>query len=303
MTERKTVSPLVSVIMPSYNHEKYVTDAIESVLAQTYENFELIIIDDGSKDGSWNEICHYSDHPKIKSFQRENRGLIETLKELRMMARGKYLTILASDDKFHQNKLEVMVDLLERNPEAALCIGKTDVIDENGDFKKLVADEYSGNDSLYMELILGRTYVSSVSTLVKTSVYIDIKFVDPYIEDLPAWLQISKKWKVVCTPNIIASYRTITGSMSSNTLKMVASEMSILKQFLAEENGVFKHYPVGWCGRWFKALSKYSNRNAFKFLLSSACDKNVIFTLDFYKGIFNMIYSCTGITKKLTNVA
>lgn len=297
MIEHRICNPFVSVIMPSYNHEKFITDAIESVLSQTYENYELIIIDDGSKDGSWNKICLYSDHPKIKFFRRENKGLVETLKELRMLARGKYLTILASDDIFHENKLEVMVDLLENNPEAAICIGKTVVIDENGDFRKLVLGEYSGNGCLYTQLIYGMTYVSSVAILVKTEVYVALEFIDPYIEDLPAWIQISKKWKVVCTPNIVASYRQITGSMSSNTDKMVASEMRIIKKFLAEEIGAFKYYPVGWCGRWFKALSRGSKRKALNFLLSGECNKKIIFALDFYKGVINLIFHHSGMTR------
>lgn len=285
----KTYRPLISVIMPSYNHEAFVSIAIESVLSQTYDNYELIIIDDGSTDATWSNICKYKNHPQIICRTRENRGLIATLKELRDIAKGEYITILASDDFFHNEKLEVMVGLLETRPGAAMCVGRTSIIDESGNFKKRMAEEYDGFGDLYSRLLYGKVYVSSVSLLIKTELYQSIEYTNPYIEDLPAWLQIAKGRDVLYTPIVVAFYRITSRGMSSNVLRMVSSEQEIVKDFLFRQEKVFYSYPKNWCARWFKALAKNHKKSALKFLISKDCSLGIFLCIDFYKAIFKLI--------------
>ena len=122
--------PLVSVIMPSYNHAEYVGRAIESVLNQTYSNFEFIIADDGSTDGSPEVIEQYHD-PRI-SFTRfeENTGFGAS-EYIYNKAKGKYIAAICSDDMWKNTLLEKYVSFLEENNSYVCCFCRPEIVDEN----------------------------------------------------------------------------------------------------------------------------------------------------------------------------
>lgn len=124
--------PQVSVVMAAYNHEKYVSHAIESVLAQTFPDFEFIIIDDGSDDGTPDVIQKFND-PRIRAeFSTQNCGAIFTKNRCLDMARGAYVAILNSDDAFLPDKLERQVKLLNENPKYGVVLSDASIIDDNG---------------------------------------------------------------------------------------------------------------------------------------------------------------------------
>jgi glycosyltransferase involved in cell wall biosynthesis len=124
--------PKVSVIIPSYNHEKYVAQAIQSVLDQTYQDFEIIITDDGSTDGSVNEINKFTD-PRIRLFVFDkNQGACTAVRKCLDEARGDYVTVLSSDDIFFPDKLEKQVSFLDEHTEMGAVFGLAHIIDEDG---------------------------------------------------------------------------------------------------------------------------------------------------------------------------
>ena len=106
--------PLISVLMPAYNHESYVRFAVDSVLSQTYSNLELIAIDDASRDKTWAVLSEYDD-PRIRLVKHDvNQGAHSTLNEAMKMARGQYLAILDSDDIYQPERLERLLAEAER---------------------------------------------------------------------------------------------------------------------------------------------------------------------------------------------
>ena len=107
-------NPKVSVIIPTYNRKGYIPDAIDSVLEQTYKDFEIIVVDDGSTDGT-GEILRKRYGEKIRYFSKENGGCASARNFGVRMARGEYIAFLDSDDRYLPNKLEDQVVLLERN--------------------------------------------------------------------------------------------------------------------------------------------------------------------------------------------
>ena len=112
------MQPTVTIIIPSYNHQDYVIDAIQSVLQQDYPNIDLIVIDDGSTDNSPDLINEL--HKKKGNFRyikRENHGLVYTLSEGLSLAKGKYVCELASDDKLPENSISQRAQYLEENPD------------------------------------------------------------------------------------------------------------------------------------------------------------------------------------------
>ncbi|SFD72651.1 glycosyltransferase family 2 protein [Flavobacterium phragmitis] len=123
-------SPLVSVIIPTYNRVNYLTQAIESVFNQTYKNLELIVVDDGSIGNENKDLC--SSYKTINYFKIENSGgPCKPRNEGIKVAKGEYITFLDDDDVWESNKIAVLLDVLEKNPEFGLAHHYCKLIDEN----------------------------------------------------------------------------------------------------------------------------------------------------------------------------
>jgi glycosyltransferase involved in cell wall biosynthesis len=120
--------PLVSVISPTYNHEKYIAECIRSVQAQKYTNWEMIIIDDGSSDSTFDIASRYAmEDKRIKPFTQKNVGIFrlgESYNFALKQCSGKYIAILECDDLWLPGKLQVQVEALEQNPQCVLSWGK-----------------------------------------------------------------------------------------------------------------------------------------------------------------------------------
>ena len=130
-------TPLVSVIIPAYRHEKYIVDAIQSVIDQTYKNIELIIIDDNSPDNTWKKIqemlpaCN-ARFTRVITKTKPNGGICDSLNQGIEMASGEYIGILASDDMYKPKLVKTLVDFLVHNPEYGFVVGNNEIIDTNG---------------------------------------------------------------------------------------------------------------------------------------------------------------------------
>lgn len=123
-------NPLVSVILPTCNHEKYVEEAIESVLNQTYKNIEFLVADDGSTDGTVDKVLQYEDRiDQIHLFEENTGG--NTGNFLRELATGKYVAVMHSDDVWDKDKLTMQVEYMEAHPECGACFTGCTCIEEN----------------------------------------------------------------------------------------------------------------------------------------------------------------------------
>ena len=113
------MSPIVSVVIPTYNRWPLVAEAIESVLSQTYRDFELIVVDDGSTDGTAGEIAKFGS--RLRLLRQPNRGVSAARNLAFGEARGRYLAFLDSDDLWRPKKLAIQTAFMERNPSVAIC--------------------------------------------------------------------------------------------------------------------------------------------------------------------------------------
>jgi Glycosyltransferases involved in cell wall biogenesis len=126
--------PKVSVVLTSYNHEKYIKEAIDSVLNQTYTDFELIIWDDASTDNSWNIINCYNDKRIIKFRNEYNRRAVYAINNsISEVAKGEYIAIHHSDDVWEPAKLKKQVEFLDNNQGCGAVFTAASIIDDNGD--------------------------------------------------------------------------------------------------------------------------------------------------------------------------
>ena len=105
-------TPVISVLIPAYNHEKYIRGTIESVLGQTYRDLEVVVINDGSTDGTDSAIREYKDS-RVVYISRENRGAHNTINQAIALAQGEYVSILNSDDVYEADRLEKCLAYLQ----------------------------------------------------------------------------------------------------------------------------------------------------------------------------------------------
>lgn len=115
------MNPKISVILPAYNAEKYLKVAVDSILSQSFGNFELLIINDGSTDFTKEVILSYNDE-RIRYIENEkNLGLIETLNKGILLSKGKYIARMDADDICHLSRFQMQIDFMEKNPEYVIC--------------------------------------------------------------------------------------------------------------------------------------------------------------------------------------
>ncbi|MHC5183919.1 MAG: glycosyltransferase family 2 protein [Planctomycetota bacterium] len=206
---------LVSVVMTSYNHEKFLPDAIDSVLNQTYEDFELIIIDDASSDRSQEIIGHFQQKdPRIRPiFHDRNMGISRTTNDGFMAAKGEYVAYVQSDDLWIPDKLEKQLTILEGNPDLVVWSDAA-IIDEMGNSTgRLFTEKYhaeckpkSGN--LFLSLSRSN-YICGQSMILKTQVAQAIQF-DPgfvYANDYKFMLELSRQCDFYFINEPLVQYR------------------------------------------------------------------------------------------------
>lgn len=213
---RLLVDPVVSVVLPVYNCPRYVGQAIESVLAQTYQDFELIVIDDGSTDETPNVLRLYKE-PRIRIITQSNRGLAGTLNRGIELARGRYIARQDQDDVCFPERLAKQVAFLEANPACALLGTWAEIwIDDTNTDR--AHRHPSDNPTLQFELLLNNPFVHS-SVMIRKSA---LEQVGAYStdtgrqppEDYELWSRIARQFEVANIPEILHAYREVQGSMS-----------------------------------------------------------------------------------------
>lgn len=212
--------PLVSVIMPAYNAEKTIQSAINSVIAQTFGDFELIIIDDCSKDGTFEIISSFQskDERIVPLRNEQNSGAAATRNRGVSAARGEWIAFLDSDDIWRKDKLEKQMECLSKNREAVLCFTASSFIDDAG-------NEYSyimnvPQTVTYKQLLKGNS-ISCSSVVIKSSLMKTLKMPnDKMHEDYYIWLTVLKEYEFAYGINEpLLIYRLSSNSKSSSRTK------------------------------------------------------------------------------------
>ena len=228
------LQPLVSVIIPCYNHEAYVAECIQSVLNQSYPNIELIVIDDGSTDTS---VTIIKSIQKTKSFifeQQKNRGLSATLnKAIRTYAKGKYIANIASDDFWDVHKIKTQVSFMEQHPEMALCCTKAAIVNQASEIiGEFDAKSFKAPYS-FSNIAVGKSFVPALTVMAKKEVYDSVGLFDEtlIIEDLDMWLRIADVYPIGFINEVTAFYRQHGSNTSSRLVAMTEARFQILDKW------------------------------------------------------------------------
>ncbi|MDT0643088.1 glycosyltransferase [Zunongwangia sp. F363] len=207
------IKQLVSVIIPCYNHGKYLAHAIDSVYAQSYRFFEVIVVDDGSVDNT-KEVC--GKYPEVRYVYQENLGLSAARNTGVKNAKGEYLVFLDADDWLLEHALEHNIGYLKSDTRAAFVAGGYQLYYEPEDKTWLIQQEIT-ND-YYCELLEGNFIGMHAAVMYRHWIfkYFSFNTALRYCEDYDMYLQITRLFPIFYHTNLIAVYRKHDDNMSAN---------------------------------------------------------------------------------------
>ena len=227
--------PLVSVLTPVFNGERFLDAAVSSVLAQTYENWELLLVDDGSSDGSWSRIEGWArSDARIRALAhagRVNRGVSATRNLALRHASGKYVALLDCDDEWLSDKLERQVRIFEDNPDVVIAYGRAVSIDAGGlelannpqgiDFPPVCGTGLPSNQQDVIEgMIRDTVWLPTLTVMMKAA---EVREVGGFDEGLAAsedhllFTLLASRGQVFFTEEVLARYRVHAASCTQST--------------------------------------------------------------------------------------
>lgn len=238
--------PKVSVIIPTYNTAKYINFAIESVLNQTYTDYEIIVVDDGSTDNTKEVLKRY--WGKIRYFYQQNQGVSYARNLAINHAKGRYIALLDSDDEWLPDRLSEGVSILDNRKEVGLVHSDYTVITEDGN----ILQQYNINNKKNLKYVSGdiskyilfrKAHINCLTVIFRKSCIesvgnFDINLSKLGAEDRDLWYRISRVYKIYYINKSLALCRARPNSMSSNTKNMMKARCYIINKYYPHKKGL-----------------------------------------------------------------
>ena len=226
--------PLVSILLTSFNHERFIDEAITSVLDQSFADFELIIWDDASTDTSWERIQGYRD-PRIRAHQNQTNRCLEGLNAVLMAAQGEFIAIHHSDDSWEPNKLDEQVKVLQTSPDIGACFTHAAVIDQEGlpinnadqHYTAVFNQPNKTRHEWLRHLFFYGNALCHPSVLIRKQCYEVVGTYNEGLYQLPdyhMWIRLCLHYDIEVIPEPLTRFRVNTqeyGSMSAPTMNNI----------------------------------------------------------------------------------
>ena len=221
--------PLVSVIVLSYNHEKFISKALDSVISQTYKNLEIIVTDDCSNDESIKIINEFLDCRIIKIFNQSNLGATTNHNNALKLAKGKYISILNSDDYWNEKKIELQVKFLEENIQYGAVFSRAFFVNEKNRIikksKYFDVSIFDQNNRKRAEWIRKFFYEQNClchpSALIRKEIYFNTVLYNPLLKQLPdfkLWIDIIKFTDIYVLQDKLVYYRVLSKAKNTSSI-------------------------------------------------------------------------------------
>jgi len=276
-------NPRVTVFIPVFNREDYVCTAINSILAQQYTDFEILIVDDGSTDATRERIAAYGD-PRVRlECNGRNLGIPASRNRGLALARGEYIALLDSDDYAYPNRLAVQVDYLDRHPELVQIGSGCTLMDAQGRLLKRVRRHPNRPEAIDAHLLfhcalINRTIMARTAILREYGY--DERF--PRCQDYELHTRLARKHRMANLSRLLVCGREHDGRITKNTRglgqdRKMAIQAAVLEQLdiAADEQDVLRHYlltqktstdagdPVAyleWAEGWLRGLAEANSK-------------------------------------------
>ena len=207
----------ISVIMPVYNSERYLPIAIEAILAQTFRDFEFIIVNDGSTDRSFEIIQRFQEKDsRIRILDLSHQGITKSLNSAMRIAQGKYIARMDADDISMPERFEKQYQYMEAHPEIAVCGAGALIIDEEGDVirKDRVVCTHENIEKRHLS---GKCSLKHPSVIIRADILRKVNGYNeelPYAQDFDLWFRIGEIGKLENLPNALIKFRRNSKSVS-----------------------------------------------------------------------------------------
>ncbi|MGC8121911.1 glycosyltransferase [Marinobacter sp. VGCF2001] len=256
---RSALQPLISIITPTYNRERTIAQAVESVLAQSYERWELLIIDDGSEDGTREQLSGYLDDARVQYHFQENQGQSVARNRGLRYARGEYICFLDSDDLWVPEKLERQEALMKAYPDVDVLHSDEIMIDEQGhELSRKNMRRYSGK--IARQMLVDNSV--SINTVMARRECFDAMggFSGRYgvADDYDIWLRFSSRYTFFYVPEYWGYYRVMPDQISSNKVRRFEANESIILDFIKAYGEVLEPWEIRWgLARFYCRKARY----------------------------------------------
>jgi alpha-1,3-rhamnosyltransferase len=276
MLEKNKNMPLVSVVIPCYNHQDFVQQAIQSVINQDYSNIELLIIDDGSLDGSVTRIKEMiaACEKRFRRFEfrsRSNKGLCVTLNEALEWCKGEFLSTVASDDIWLSHKTRKQVEIFKNAKDLNIAVISGEMISIDSKGMSNVKPSFCPPEVTiyqFLDVYHAKARINAPTAMIRMQCVRDVGGynVDVIIEDFYMWLSITNLgYSIMAVDDIYSKYRIHDDNTFSKIEKMQKSIIKILQIFSPSESDFLiavQHSNL----RSFKAAAVYQKKYALKLL-------------------------------------
>jgi glycosyltransferase involved in cell wall biosynthesis len=269
--------PKVSVIIPTYNSAKYLPSAIDSVLKQTFKDYEIIVIDDGSTDNTKEVIDSY-DH-KIACIYQDNQGPSVARNKGILQSKGEFIAFLDADDIWETIKIEEQFRIFACSEETGIVSTELSVIDETGKLvegrRKMIPEE---RGALIQELMINNVIGTCSTVMVRKSCFDAVGLFDETLkvaEDWDMWLRLCKIFKHKRIAKPLVNYRIMRGSQSYYGKTNLENELRFLDKLFLNKEYAHKWLVKrrAYCYRYFKAARAFVEnkdiRSARKYIIKS----------------------------------
>ncbi len=253
----------LSVIIPNYNHGRYLAQAFDAIISQSIRPDEVIIIDDASTDDSWKIISELACcHPSVRPLRnRENRGVVKGLNLGLRLAAGEYVYFAAADDLVFTELFAESLDLLNQHPEAALCSALCTIMDETGRQRGIFPSLVACNHTAYISpskarkvlmrhgtWFMGNTAIYRRSRLVEIGGFLEVleSFSDGFACEV-----LALRYGVCFIPKPLAAWRLTPNGYSLTTIRDIGKSLDILDQTKQLMTTIYTtEFPASYFGRW-----------------------------------------------------
>lgn len=243
--------PLVSVLMPVYNGEKYLSEAVESILNQTLMDFEFIICNDASTDRSREIIQGFNDKRIVFIENEENKGIVFTRNRLLLLAKGRFLSIMDCDDIALPRKLEKQIAFMKKHDDCGLCGTWVKKIDHNcnvtGHIQMPVLDEDIRTNLLFQSSFVQSSVVIKKKDLGNLLYNVDF----PVAEDYDLWERLAHETKMYNIPQYLLLYRWHETNISQQKEQLMQERRNLIiyrqlkNKFVIKDNELMRHIEIG----------------------------------------------------------
>ncbi len=292
----------VSVIIPTYNHARFVLDAVESALSQSYKNIEVIVIDDGSTDNTREILLPYAD--RIKYVYQENRGLSAARNRGIIESTGEYIALLDADDMWLPAKLEKQVKFFSESNRVGIVSCGGYVVDITGEtMKEILVFNYNDKLTFLTNLLFSNTvWGGGSSAVVRRECFNNVGLFDESLrsaEDWDMWLRVAINYDIRFVELSLSKIRVIQGSMSSsaNAERMLINELHVLDKVF--NNPLFPAKGIKskiYSYRYFSAAREFfsfGNKGEARRLVLKSISSSPLF---FFSKIENIVFGVWVLT-------